>query len=163
MKPQEGSALSSLFYDDLEVGRVYRTPARTVTETDLVTFTMLSGDWNPIHSDEEFAKSGFYGKRVVQGLFGLSMLTGLMDRAGWFHESAIAMLGIDGWRFEGPIFVGDTLRGEMEIVDKRLTSKGDRGIVNRRFSLLNQDDQLVQQGTIGVMVRLAPAGREVSA
>ncbi len=155
--------MKSLFYEDLEVGRVYSTSSRTVTETDLMTFTMLSADWNPIHSDEEFAKGGFYGKRVVQGLYGLSILTGLMDRAGWFHESAIAMLGIDGWRFESPIFVGDTLHGEMEIIDKRLTKKGDRGIVERRFTLLNQNAQLIQRGAIGLMIRLNPVGREVPA
>lgn len=146
----------SLYYDDLEVGQVRRTPARTVTETDLVTFSMVSGDWAAIHSDAEFARGTFYGQRVVHGLFGLSLLTGLMERAGWFSESALAMLSIDRWAFKGPIFVGDTLRGEMEILSKRVTSSGDRGIVGRRFSLLNQRDEEVQAGELGMIIKLAP-------
>jgi acyl dehydratase len=145
-----------LYYEDLEVGQVFDTPGRTVTETDLVTFSMLSGDWNPIHSDAEFARGTFYGQRVVHGLFGLSMLTGLMDRAGWFSESALALLDIERWEFRGPIFVGDTLRARLEIVSKRLTSRGDRGILGRRFTLLNQRDEVVQTGDLGMMIKLAP-------
>lgn len=146
----------SLYYGDLEVGQVLRTPARTVTETDLVSFAMLSGDWNAIHTDVEFAGRTFYGQRVVHGLFGMALLTGLMERAGWWSESALAMLGIEAWSFVKPIFVGDTLRCEMEILDKRVTSKGDRGIVGRRLTLLNQRGEVVQTGQIGIMVRLAP-------
>lgn len=80
-------------------------------------------------------------------------MTGLMDRAGWFSDSAIAMLGIEQRHFKGPIFVGDTLRCEMRIADMRLTSKGDRGFVMRTFTLLNQRDDVVQTGQIGLMIR----------
>jgi len=144
----------ALYYEDLAEGQIFTSPARTVTETDLVSFAMLSGDWNAIHSDEEFAKSTYYGKRVVHGLFGLSMMTGLLDRTGLFGGSAIAMLGIKDWQFKAPVFVGDTLHFEMEIVSKHLTSKGDRGIVDRRFSLINQRGEVVQEGHIGLMVGL---------
>lgn len=143
-----------LYYEDLSEGQTFTSPARTVTETDLVSFAMLSGDWNAIHTDEEFAKESFYGKRVVHGLFGLSMMTGLLDRTGLFGGSAIAMLGIKDWQFKAPIFVGDTLHFEMEIVSKRLTSKGDRGIVDRKFFLTNQGGEVVQEGHIGIMLRL---------
>lgn len=144
----------ALYYEDLAEGQIFTSPARTVTETDLVSFAMLSGDWNAIHTDEEFAKSTYYGKRVVHGLFGLSMMTGLLDRTGLFGGSAIAMLGIKDWQFKAPVFVGDTLHFEMEIVSKHLTSKGDRGIVDRRFSLINQRGEVVQEGHIGLMVGL---------
>lgn len=144
----------ALYYEDLTEGQTFAGPARTVTETDLVNFAMLSGDWNAIHTDEEFARSTYYGKRVVHGLFGLSMMSGLLDRTGLFGGSAIAMLGIREWQFKAPIFVGDTLRFEMEIVSKRLTSKGDRGIVDRKFRLINQRDEVVQEGHIGIMLRL---------
>ncbi len=144
----------ALYYEDLAEGQIFTSPARTVTETDLVSFAMLSGDWNAIHTDEEFAKSTYYGKRVVHGLFGLSMMTGLLDRTGLFGGSAIAMLGIKDWQFKAPVFVGDTLHFEMEIVSKHLTSKGDRSIVDRRFSLINQRGEVVQEGYIGLMVGL---------
>lgn len=153
----------ALYYEDLEEGQIFTSPARTVTETDLVSFAMLSGDWNPLHTDEEFARKTYYGKRVVHGLFGLSLMTGLLDRTGLFDGSAIAMLGIEGWRFEGPIFVGDTLHFEMEIVSKRKTSGGDRGIVDRRFSLINQEGETVQEGNIAIMLRLSAEQDEETA
>lgn len=144
----------ALYYEDLSEGQTFTSSARTVTETDLVNFAMLSGDWNAIHTDEEFAKESYYGKRVVHGLFGLSMMTGLIDRTGLFGGSAIAMLGIRDWQFKAPIFVGDTLHFEMEIASKRLTGKGDRGIVDRKFSLINQRGEVTQEGHIGIMLRL---------
>lgn len=143
----------SLYYEDLRTGTVLVSQARTVTEADLIAFCMVSGDWNPIHSDEEFARNTRFGKRVVHGVFGLSLLTGLMDRAGWFARSAVAMLGIRDWRFTGPIFVGDTLRCELEIGEVRLTSKGDNAVVERLFRLVNQRDEVVQEGHIPVLVR----------
>lgn len=152
----------ALYYEDLAEGQTFTGPARTVTESDLVNFAMLSGDWNAIHTDEEFAKSTHYGKRVVHGLFGLSMMTGLLDRSGLFGGSAIAMLDISDWQFKAPVFVGDTLHFEMEIVSKRLTSGGDRGIIDRKFSLINQRGEAVQEGHIGLMIRLRQS-EEVSA
>ena len=148
-----------LYYEDLEAGQVYETPARTMTEADVVGFAALSGDWNPLHTDVEFAKGTIYGRRVVHGLFVLSMMTGLLERAGLFSGSAMAMLGIDGWRFVAPVFIGDTIRARMEIGEVRLTSKEDRAVVDHRFELLNQRDEVVQEGRIGVMVGRAPAGR----
>lgn len=144
----------SLYYEDLDVGLVLTSSARTVTETDLVTFCMLSGDWNPIHSDEEFSRGTDYGRRVVHGLFGMSVLTGLMDRAGWFTTSAVAMLGITAWQFRAPLFVGDTIHCELEITALRLTSRGDKGIVGRRFRLVNQGGEVIQEGDIPLMVRV---------
>jgi acyl dehydratase len=147
-----------LYYDDVSIGQILTSPARTVTEADLVAFAMVSGDWNAIHTDEEFAKKTAYGRRVVHGVFGIAIMTGLMDRAGWFDGSAIAMLGIDQWRFRAPIFVGDTIHCRLEIMGKRLTSAGDRGILDRKFSIVNQRDEVVQEGNISLMVRLAPPG-----
>lgn len=143
----------ALYYDDLSVGQKFVTPGRTVTEADVVGFAALSGDWNQIHTDVEFARDTAYGQRVVHGLFGLAMMTGLFERLAIFSGSAIAMLGIREWRFTAPIFIGDTLHGEMEVVALRLTSKGDRGIVDRHYSLVNQRGEITQEGDIGLMIR----------
>jgi acyl dehydratase len=85
------------------------------------------------------------------------MMTGLMDRTGLFSGSAIAMLSIKDWQFKAPIFIGDTLHFELEILSKRLTSKGDRGIVGRRFRLINQRGEVTQEGDIDIMLRLKRA------
>ncbi|WP_326835366.1 MaoC/PaaZ C-terminal domain-containing protein [Amycolatopsis rhabdoformis] len=145
------------YLEDLEPGQVFTSMARTVTEADVVAFAGLSGDFNPIHTDREFAASTVYGQRVVYGLLGLSIATGLLDRTGTFSGSAIAMLGIKDWTFTGPVFIGDTVHLRLTIEDVRPSaSKPDRGIVQRRFDLLNQRDETVQTGRIDVLVRRRP-------
>ena len=151
-----------LYYEDLEPGQTYETVARTVTEADVVSFAALTGDWNQIHTDVEFAKRTEFGQRVVHGLFVFSMMPGLWERTGVWSGSAIAMLGVREGQFLKPVFIGDTIRSRMEICSVRLTSKGDRAIVDRRYELLNQRDEIVQRGFIGLMLRRAPDRREPS-
>jgi acyl dehydratase len=152
--------METKFLEDLTAGDTFTTGARTLTEADVVGFAGLSGDFNPIHTDAEFAKETPYGQRVVYGLLGISILTGLLDRTGLFSGSAIAMLGINEWKFTAPIFIGDTVHVRLTITDVRRTSKPDRGVVGRFFELINQDGAVVQQGNIDLMVRsrqFAPA------
>nr|WP_246336730.1 MaoC/PaaZ C-terminal domain-containing protein [Flexivirga oryzae] len=146
-----------MYFEDLEVGQRYVSLARTVTETDLTVFSMMSGDWNPIHSDVEFARRTPSGQRLVHGVFGIALVTGLMDRAGWFADSAVAMLSIDDWRFVKRLLIGDTLHCEMEISSLRLTSSGTTGVVGRTFRLINQDDDVVQEGRCPALIRLRAA------
>jgi acyl dehydratase len=142
----------ALFYADLAEGQEFTTPARTITETDVVQFSGLTGDCNPIHTDAEFAAGTRYGQRIVHGLFGVSVCIGLMSRTGIFEGSAVALLGVDEWRFRAPIFIGDTVRCRIHILGKRLTSSGETGVVQRRFELLNQRGDIVQDGRMDVMV-----------
>jgi len=141
------------YLEDLTAGDVFTSAARTITESDVVAFAGLSGDFNPIHTDVEFARDTPYGQRVVYGLLGLSILTGLLDRTGLFSGTAIAMLGIRDWTFTAPLFIGDTIRFRLTIVDVRRARSGDRGVVQRYFELINQRDEVVQKGHIDVMVR----------
>ncbi|MBV8749890.1 MAG: MaoC family dehydratase N-terminal domain-containing protein [Candidatus Eremiobacteraeota bacterium] len=145
------------FYEDLAVGDEITTPARTITETDVVQFAQLTGDWNPIHTDAEFAKNTVYGQRLAHGLLGLAFAVGLLDRTGAFSGSVIANLGIVDWKYPKPLFIGDTIRVAVTITEKRLTSDGKRGIVGRRFTVRNQRDEVVQEGSSPVMIRLRPA------
>jgi acyl dehydratase len=141
------------FLEDLHAGDVFTSAARTITESDVTGFAGLSGEFNPIHTDVEFAKDTPYGQRVVYGLLGLAMLTGLLDRTGLFSGSAIAMLGIRDWTFTAPMFIGDTIRFRLTITDVRRTSSGDRGVVKRHFELLNQREEVVQRGHIDLLIR----------
>lgn len=149
--------MNTLYYEDLGVGQTFRSPARTVTEADLTIFSMVSGDWNPIHSDAEYARRTPYGQRIVHGVLGVAIVTGMFDRLGIFEDSALALLGIDEWRFLAPILVGDTVHMELEIADKRLTSKGDRGIIDRRIRLVRHDGTVLQEGRMGMMTKRRPA------
>lgn len=144
--------MTCLFFEDLEVGQKFVSSARTVTETDVVNFSGLSGDFNPIHLDRESTKHGIFGRRVAQGILGLSMATGLLDSLGLFKQSMGAMLEIESWRFLQPIFIDDTIHLELEIVGMRPTSKGTAGVVRRLIRLVKQDGVVVQEGVITVLV-----------
>jgi len=144
------------YFEDFAAGDQIITPARTITEADVVQFAQLTGDWNPIHTDVEFAKTTPYGQRLAHGLLGLSYALGLLDRTGAFSGSVIANLGIEEWKYPKPLFIGDTIHAVVTITETRLTSDGKRGIVGRRFAVLNQRVEIVQEGRSPVMVRLRP-------
>lgn len=141
------------YFEEFEVGEKFISPARTVTETDIVLFAGLSGDYNPLHTDSEFCKDTIFGEKIAHGLLGLSILTGLSTRLGIFDGTAIAFLGINDWKFLKPILVNDTIHFEMEVIEKRETSKSDRGIIFRKFELLNQREEVVQSGVLPIMVK----------
>ena len=148
-----------LYFEDLTVGLELVSVGRTVTETDLVQFAMLSGDWNPIHTDEEFAKQSVFGRRVVHGLCGLAIMGGLIYAAGWFATTVEALLGYDQLRFRTPLFVGDTVRCRLSVIETRLTSAG-RGLLKRRLELLNQRDQVVLDAISPILIARRPRSGE---
>ncbi|MGE0232323.1 MAG: MaoC/PaaZ C-terminal domain-containing protein [Flavobacteriaceae bacterium] len=141
------------YLEDFTVGDKQKSPGRTVTDTDLAMFTWLSGDNNPAHTDEEFCrKNSPFKTRILQGAYGFSIATGLSAQIGEMAGSAIASLGVENWVYKGPIFVGDTLWLETEVVEARPTSKPGRGVVKRRFQLINQKGEVVQEGLSSVLV-----------
>lgn len=139
------------YFDDLDVGDRFTSSARTITETDLTMFAMLSSDWNPVHTDAESASRSRHGERIAHGILGVTLATGLFQRTGMFDDTAIALLSIDNWTFSAPLKLADTVHAIMEITDLKRTSRGDRGIVTRRFHLINQHKTVCQQGTSKLM------------
>lgn len=139
--------------EDFKVGQETRTPARTVTEADVVAFAGLSGDFNPIHTDAEFAAATPFKQRIAHGALGLSIATGLGARTGMLDGTAIAFLGIEDWRFTRPIFFGDTVHVRMTVTEVRPSSKPGSGVLKRRMELLNQRGEVVQAGTFVTLVR----------
>lgn len=140
------------YLEDLEAGQVFETARRTVTETDLVSFAMLSSDWNAVHTDALATTDSQFGGRIVHGALGLTLATGLIQRTGMFEGSAVALLGFSDWRFERPLYVGDTVFTRLRIVAVRRTRRGDRGVVTREIELVNQDHITVQRGRSDFMV-----------
>jgi acyl dehydratase len=147
------------YFEDFHPGQVFTSQARTITETDVVTFAGWSWDTNPVHTDAESAARGRFGGRIAHGVLGLSVAMGLASRLGVFESCSVALLGIDDWRFRRPLMPGDTVRCRVQILDTRLTSGGDTGILQRRFTLLNQRDDVVQDGEIGLLVHVRPRDR----
>jgi acyl dehydratase len=145
------------FFEDLAVGQEFETPRRTVTETDLMVFAMLSSDWNAMHTDALAAAESQFGGRIVHGALGLMLTTGLVQRSGIFEGSAVALLGYSDWVFDRPLRVGDTVFTRLRIAGLRRTSRGDRGVINRELELINQDGDVVQHGRSDFMVRCRDA------
>ncbi len=129
---------------DLEVGEEIETPARTVTETDIVNFAALTGDWHPLHTDEEYAKKiGPFGQRISHGTLTFAILTGLMARTAGLFDHLIAFYGIDKLRFTAPTFIGDTIKGKISLKEKSETDKGVLITGKAAIVKVNQNDQTV--------------------
>jgi acyl dehydratase len=121
-------------------------------------FSMMTGDWNPIHADAEFAKTTRFGERLVHGVYGIGLAIGMMHGLGIFEKSAVALLGITDWRFKKPIVIGNTLRLRLSIVDTEIGRSGRTGRVGRLFELLNEKGEVVQAGRSDVLVSAKQSG-----
>ncbi len=140
------------FYEDLEVGEEFESPGRTITETDIVNFAAISGDWSPVHTDEEYCKRSPYKTRIAHGLLGLAAVEGLKQRMPAFADVRYMASLYWNYKFTGPILIGDTIRIRVRIATKRETKKPDRGIVVEYVTMINQRDEVVQEGEHGLMV-----------
>ena len=138
------------YFDEIEVGEEYVSPGRTVTEADIVIFAGLSGDYNVLHTDAEFMKKSIFGERIAHGLLGLAIQSGLLGR-GMRPYATLALLGLR-WKFKGPIKIGDTITVRAKVIEKRETSRKDRGIITLQRQVLNQRGEVVQDGETDVMV-----------
>ncbi|MEV7216815.1 MaoC family dehydratase [Kitasatospora cineracea] len=129
-------------YEEFEVGAVYKHwPGKTVTEYDDHLFCLLTMNHHPLHLDANYATTTVQGKNVVVGNYVYSLLLGMSvpDVSG----KAIANLEIESLRHVAPTFHGDTLYGETTVLDKRMTSKPDRGIVYVETKGYKQDGTVV--------------------
>jgi acyl dehydratase len=148
----------ALFFDDVEIGNHWRSPARTIRKADVVDFAELTGDDNPLHLDEDFARRTPFQRPIAHGLLGMSIVAGLGSRSPLMHTAAFTR--ILEWRFLRPIYIGDTVHVETEVIDKRATGRR-RGMVTWRRQLVNQDNQVVQEGTAETLVMMNSAARVV--
>jgi len=145
-----------LYFDELEMGDTIITPGRTVTEADLVVFCGLSGDFNELHSNEEYAQQSPYGKRIAQGLLGPTIASGLAGRLGLMEETAQAFLEME-WKFKHPIYIGDTIHLQASVAKKREIKHLGGGIIILRMELVNQNGLVVQQGQWTLLLKSRPA------
>lgn len=151
-----GIGQNALYFDELDVGKEWNSPRRTITEADIVMFAALTGDHNPVHTDEEFAKNTVFGGRILHGPAGFAIATGLESRLGIKEGTAIAFLGMT-WDLRGPIKIGDTIHVYQRVDSKRETKKPGVGIVNFHVSLRNQRGESVQEGEWKIMMHCKPA------
>ncbi len=145
-----------LHFEDLNVGDHWRSLARTVTQTDVVNFAGMTGDYDPLHVDHEYASQTPFGKPIAHGLLGLSLVAGLGSHSPSVRTLAFLRLG--EWEFLKPIFIGDTVHVETFVVDKRANGRRSGHITWRR-QLLNQHGDILQEGLFETLVSVAKLKR----
>lgn len=144
------------YFEDFSVGDVFESQGRTITESDLVMFSAWSWDANQVHTDSEFMASSRFEQRIAHGMLGLSVAMGLASRTQVFDSCSIALLGIDDWKFVRPLLIGDTVKCRIEVLSTRLSNSGHSGVLERRFELINQRNEIVQAGEIGLLASTRP-------
>lgn len=141
-----------LTFDQFEPGQRFVTAARTVTEADVVNFAGLSGDYNPLHTDERFAAGTPFGGRVAHGMLVVAISTGLANQLGVFEGTTLALME-QRVRYRQPVQLGDTIHLVLEVAGKQPTSDGRRGVLNLAATVKNHDDQTVIDGEWVLMMR----------
>jgi len=151
------SHLEKLYFDDYTIGEKFVSPARTITEADIVTFASLTGDWHPLHTDAEYAKSTPFGERIAHGMLTLAIGAALMFRLGehvHLPKSFIAFYGMDSVRFYNPVKIGDTIHCEVEITALDVKDE-TRGVIAAFYKIQNQRNE-----DVVVFTARALAGRK---
>jgi acyl dehydratase len=145
-----------LFFEDIEVGQEWESLGRTVTQTDLINFAGVSGDFNPIHIDHEFARSTLFQQPIAHGLLICSMGSGL----GLFAPPmrTLAFISIREWNFREPVFIGDTIRVRTKALEKQPRGRGKRGVVTWQRQIVNQHGKIVQEGVTVTLVEARGEG-----
>jgi len=130
------------YFEDFQVGDKIVTRRRTITETDIVMFSAFSGDWHPLHTDVEFAKSGPFKERIAHGFLVLSVASGLLPLS---EMAIIAFYGMDKVKFVAPVKIGDTIHVEFETVEKQ--ERDERGgVISFKQTVKNQRGEEVLVG-----------------
>jgi acyl dehydratase len=133
-----------LYFDDVAVGQEWESLGRTVTEADIVNFAGLSGDFNPIHLDHEFARSTPFRRPIAHGLLVQAIASGLGVQAPLMRT--LAFMSIRDWQFKGPVYIGDTIRVRSKVLEKELRGRGRRGVITWQRTIHNQEGKVVQEG-----------------
>ena len=145
-----------LYFEEFEVGQKVVTVGRTIAESDIFTFAGFSGDYNQIHTDAEFAKGTPFGQRVAHGLLGLSIASGLVMRTGMLEGTVIAFREINNWKFVNPVFIGDTIHVETEVIETKALPRIGGGSVVINLDVKKQSGETTMKGTWTALVLSKP-------
>ncbi len=151
------------YFEEFEPGMEITTQGRTITEADIVNFAGLSGDYNPAHTDEEFARTTPFGRRIAHGLLVTSVVSGLAMQTGILEGTVIAFREIKDWRFAKPVFIGDTVHAVLRVEATKALPRLGGGAVDIRITVKNQRGETVIRGTWTVLVAARPQSEDAEA
>ena len=142
--------MKKLYFEEIALNQTHKSIGRTITETDIVQFAGLSGDYNPLHMDAEFAKNNMFKQRIAHGLLGLAIASGIQTDEPAYHIEAFVELD---WKFKRPIFIGDTVHLETTPFEKKDARNPGSGLIIVKRKLLNQNGKVTQEGTFRLLVK----------
>jgi acyl dehydratase len=145
------------YFEDFEVGDEFVSPARTITLTDIVNFACLSGDFNEVHTNFEYCKTTQFGEPIAHGPLVYSVMAGLQYASGINDGTLIALLQIDGWKMLDAVKHGDTIRLHAKILEKKESSKPDRGVITLQRRCIKQNGVVAQEMIAKMLYRRRPA------
>lgn len=142
-----------MYFEDFEPGMQFETQSRTITQTDIVNFACLTGDFNAVHTDWEYCKNTPFGEPIAHGMLVAGVAAGLLYASGMNDGTLVALLEVKSWKMLAPVKHGDTIRNVTTVKETRPTSKGDRGVVRFLRQIRNQHGETVQEMDVAVMYR----------
>lgn len=145
-----------LYFEEFQPGQKIVTTGRTVTETDIVNFAGISGDFTQIHTDSEYSKNTPVGQRVAHGLLGIAIASGLAIQTGVLEGTVLLFREIKNWKFIKTIFIGDTIHVILEVKSKKAISRIGGGSVDITLSVVNQEGETVMKGDWVVLIASKP-------
>jgi acyl dehydratase len=158
MSTAEPAKPRGLYFEDFKEGMQLTTPARTVTSTDIVNFACLTGDFNEVHTNYEYAKTTPFGEVIAHGPMVYGIAGGLQYASGINDGTLLALLGIDKWRLKTPVKHGDTIRMVQTVLSTRRSSKPDRGVVTLKREIVNQRGEVIQEMEATLLYRCRDGG-----
>ena len=144
-----------MFFEDYTLGDKLYTRGRTITESDIVQFGALTGDFNPMHFDDDYMQDHMLGKRVAHGMLTVSYAVGQAYQLGFMEQTVLSFRGVE-MKFSAPVYVGDTVHVELTVAELKEARRLGGGIVTMDVRIVNQDNKAVQKGRWTVLVSLRP-------
>ncbi len=148
--------MAGLYFEEFSVGQSVTTLSRTVGEDAINTFAGLTGDYNQIHTDAEFAKAAPFGQRIAHGLLGMSIGVGLIMRTGMLEGTVLAFREIEEWKFVKPVFIGDTIHAVLVIKETKALPRIGGGALIAEVEIRNQKEEVLQKGTLNLLMLSKP-------
>ena len=152
---QEADGPRGLYFEEFEVGAELRTRGRTITEADLVQFAALTGDYNPMHTDAEYSRDSFMGRRVAHGMLTISYAVGQAYQLGILERTVLGFRGLE-MKFSSPVYIGDTIHAELKVRETKPARRLGGGVVTLDLRIIKQDGTVVQKGSLSLLMMSKP-------
>ncbi len=144
-----------LYFEEFKLGATMRTRGRTITEADLVQFAALTGDYNPMHTDAEYARDSFMGQRVAHGMLTLSYAVGQAYQLGILERTVLGFRGLE-MKFSSPVYIGDTIHVELKVAETKAARRLGGGTVVLDTRIVKQDGRIAQKGSLSLLMMSRP-------